>query len=79
MNAARVRELMNLCLIRQGKAAITSDDQTLREVGFRSLDFSEVALRVEETLGRELDFDAALLRKVETVGDVVGFFVRVAG
>lgn len=79
MNAETVRGLMNQCLERQGKAPIESDAQELRTLGFRSLDFSEVALRVEEQVGRELDFDAALLRSIQTVGDVIQFFEKVAG
>lgn len=79
MNAETVRGLMNQCLARQGKAPIESDAQELRTLGFRSLDFSEVALRVEEQVGRELDFDAALLRSIQTVGDVIQFFEKVAG
>lgn len=79
MNADAIRDLMNQCLTRQGKAAIRSDDQTLRELGFRSLDFSEVALRVEEQLGRELQLDASHLRAIQTVKDVLGFFERASG
>jgi acyl carrier protein len=78
VNADAVRRLMNECLVRQRKAPIASDGQTLRELGFRSLDFSEVALRVEEQVGRELDFDAGLLRSIETVGDVIAFFQNAA-
>jgi acyl carrier protein len=46
----------------------------LREVAFRSLDFSELALRVEQSVGRELNFDAGRLRGIRTVGDVLDFF-----
>ncbi len=74
MNGDTIRNLMNQCLVRQGKAPISSDDQTLRDLGFRSLDFSEVALRVETLVGRELDFDASLLRRIQTVADVIAFF-----
>ena len=46
----------------------------MREIGFRSLDFSELALRVEQARGRELDFDAARLRAIERVVDILDFF-----
>ena len=49
-------------------------DTTLRDIGFRSLDFSELALRIEERIGRELNFDAAILRNVRTAEDVFRFF-----
>ena len=63
-----VRELMNSILVRQGKAPVSDDNASLRDVGFRSLDFSECALRVERAVGRELNFDAALMRSISTVG-----------
>jgi acyl carrier protein len=58
-------------LTTQGKALPADDGANLREVGFRSLDFSELALRVEDDLGEELNFDAPGLRRVATVGDVL--------
>jgi acyl carrier protein len=39
------------------------------------MDFSEVALRLEEVSGRELTFDAAALRRIETFQDVIDFFL----
>jgi acyl carrier protein len=71
-----IRNLINQCMLRQGKKPIQSDDQTLRDLGFRSLDFSEIALRIEQKIGRELEFDAALLRNVRTVSDVLDFFAK---
>jgi acyl carrier protein len=50
----------------------------LRTINFRSLDFSELALRLEKRIGRELNFEAGELRRVETVGDVVEFLESVA-
>lgn len=77
MNPDQIRDLMNHCLSRQGKSSIQNDGQSLQELGFRSLDFSELALRVEDGLGRELAFDASDLRCIQTVGDVLTFFQRV--
>jgi len=72
MDRVRIAELMNQMLESQGKARPRSDTQ-LREIAFRSLDFSELALRVEIEIGRELNFDAPALRAIETVGDVLDF------
>jgi acyl carrier protein len=69
-----IRELMDAILRRQGKPPAGELDATLRAIGFRSLDFSELALRVEKRLGRELNFDASTLRAVATVSDVLDFF-----
>ncbi len=60
-------------LRRQDKILPDSDDAALDEVGFRSLDFSELALRVEDEIGEELNFDAPGLRSIRTVGDVLDF------
>lgn len=51
---------------------VPEDESTdLREIPFRSLDFSELALRVEDEIGRELNFDAPGLRSIRTVSDVL--------
>ena len=55
-------------------AEVSLDDAAeLRQVGFRSLNFSELALRVEDEIGVELNFDAVKLRRIATVGDVLDF------
>ena len=69
-------QTMNAILVRQGKRPVAREDQALREAGFRSLDFSELALRLETAAGRELNFDAAPLRRIATVGDVLEFFEK---
>jgi acyl carrier protein len=69
----QVREIMADVLVTQGKELPENDATDLRELGFRSLDFSELALRVEDELGTELNFDAPGLRSIETVGDVLDF------
>jgi len=74
MTRPEIKELMNGILSRQGKATVDEDAMLLRDVGFRSLDFSELALRVERAAGRELNFDAALMRSIDTVDDVLNFF-----
>lgn len=53
--------------------SLEDDAVELRQVGFRSLNFSELALRVEDEIGVELNFDAVKLRRVATVGDVLDF------
>lgn len=68
-----VREMMAEVLRKQGKEMPSSDDASLEEIGFRSLDFSELALKVEDELDKELNFDAPGLRSIRTVGDVLDF------
>ncbi len=68
--------LLNGILERQSKPAVTDPKMALREVGFRSLDFSELALRVERATGRELNFDAAAMRSISTVDDVLSFLEK---
>jgi acyl carrier protein len=69
----KVRELMGEVMKAQGRSLPSDDAADLREIGFRSLDFSELALRVEDELGDELNFDAPGLRRITTVGDVLDF------
>lgn len=69
-----ILELMSAILQRQGLPPAGDMDMPLRDMGFRSLDFSELALRVEMRLGWELNFDASTLRAVTTVSDVLDFF-----
>lgn len=69
----QVRALMGEVLAVQDKALPATDDALLRDIGFRSLDFSELALRVEDQLGAELNFDAPGLRQITTVADVLDF------
>lgn len=66
--------LMKKILVKQGKN-VNSIDRTnsLRELGFRSMDFSELCLRVEEESGKELNFEAITVRTIETVADVCDF------
>lgn len=76
MDRDSVRRMMGEVLAAQGKLLPESDETDLREIGFRSLDFSELALRVEDEVGVELNFDAPALRRIETVGDVLDFLVN---
>ncbi|TDB77849.1 acyl carrier protein [Micromonospora sp. KC723] len=64
---------MSQVLANQGRTLPDDDAADLREIGFRSLDFSELALRVEDATGEELNFDAPGLRRIATVGDVLDF------
>ncbi len=56
---------------RRGVDVVPTPEHRLAGLGFRCLDFSELALRLEARLGRELNFGGAELRRLETVGDVV--------
>ncbi len=74
MTRAEILNLLKEILKRQGKPAAFGEEAALAEIGFRSLDFSELALRVEAASGKTLTFDAAPLRAIRTVGDVLDFF-----
>ena len=76
MTRDEVRGHFKAILAKQGKAGAADDALALREVGFRSLDFAELALLVEMATGQALDFEAAVLRRIETVNDVLTFFVE---
>lgn len=69
----KVKEMMAEVLRRQNKELPQSEETALDEIGFRSLDFSELALRVEDELDEELNFDAPGLRSIRTVADVLDF------
>jgi acyl carrier protein len=71
----RIRDLMAEVLAHHGQALPDDDTTALRDIGFRSLDFSELALRVEDAIGRELNFDAPELRSIATVADVLDLLV----
>jgi acyl carrier protein len=71
LSREQLRALMEQVLVAQQKTLPQGDDAPLQEIGFRSLDFSELALRVEDETGDELNFEAAGLRQITTVGDVL--------
>ena len=71
LSREQLRGLMEQVLSAQGKALPTDDGAELQKIGFRSLDFSELALRVEDEIDEELNFEAAGLRQINTVGDVL--------
>jgi acyl carrier protein len=66
------REVQALC-DRRGLALHVDRSTRLADVGLRSLDVSELAIRVEERLGRELNVGAAVLRRLDTVDDLVQY------
>jgi len=74
MKEEQVLTLMNEILRKQGKPEVGSTTQSLREAGFRSLDFSELALRVEIAEGQPMEFDAGQLRQITTVAHVLQYF-----
>jgi acyl carrier protein len=78
MKRSEILDLINYVMVKQGRPAISDENLTTRDANFRSLDFSEVALRIETKVGRELAFDAATMRRIETVSDVLDFFESVA-
>lgn len=74
MERTEILNIINMIMTKKGRAEITDESQNTREVNFRSLDFSETALRIEFKIGSELSFEAASMRKIETVKDVLDFF-----
>lgn len=73
LTRAQIRDLMAQVMKTQGGVLPDDESADLRQIGFRSLNFSELALRVEDEIGTELNFDAAGLRRIATVGDVLDF------
>ena len=65
-------------LRRNGRPDDVTGDTKLEAIGYRSIDLSELALHVEERLGRELNFSAAGVRRLERVDDVVAFLQEAA-
>ncbi len=73
LSRSELRTHMSGVLTAQGRSMPTDEGTDLRTIEFRSLDFSELALRVEDAVGHELNFDAPGLRQITTVGDVLDF------
>jgi len=78
MEREEVLKTINLVLGNKGLEPASDDETPMRDAGFRSLDFSEVALRLEDQLGHELNFEASAMRRISTIKDVVDFFVHAA-
>lgn len=74
MDKNSITAIIKVILEKQGKSAPDlGNDVTLRALNFRSLDFSELCLRVEQEVGRELNFEANTLRQITTIKDVCDF------
>ena len=73
LTRSQIRDLMAQVMKTQGMELPDDDTAGLREIGFRSLNFSELAIRVEDEIGTELNFDAVSLRRIATVADVLDF------
>ena len=73
----QLRALMAEVLEAQGKSLPEDESADLQEIGFRSLDFSELALRVEDEIDEELNFDAAGLRQITTVAHVLDLLTEI--
>jgi acyl carrier protein len=76
LSREQIRSMMAEVLTKQGKSLPDDDATALDVIGFRSLDFSELALRVEDEIGEELNFDAPGLRQIQTVSDVLDFIEK---
>ncbi|MCW2754395.1 MAG: hypothetical protein JWQ32_1806 [Marmoricola sp.] len=73
----QLRALMGEVLATAGKALPDDDGALLADIGFRSLDFSELALRVEDEIDAELNFEAAGLRQITTIADVLDLLTEI--
>ncbi|MCW2857074.1 MAG: hypothetical protein JWR52_2689 [Marmoricola sp.] len=73
----QLRALMGEVLATGGKALPDDDGALLADIGFRSLDFSELALRVEDEIDAELNFEAAGLRQITTIADVLDLLTEI--
>lgn len=72
----RIMDIALYILAKQGKAPENlSESLELRAVGFRSLDFAELCLRVESETGIELNFEGQELRSINTFRDVCDFIL----
>ncbi|MDB5508438.1 MAG: hypothetical protein JWL93_907 [Hyphomicrobiales bacterium] len=74
MSRIEILALINKVLAANGRSETRDEDVAIRDAGFRSLDFSEVALRIEDKLDRELHFEAGSMRRIATIKDVIDFF-----
>jgi acyl carrier protein len=73
LSSAVLKE-MKLMFARRGVDVDIDPRAELRQLGFRSLDFSELVLRIEKQIGAQLNFRAAQFRQVERVQDLLDFF-----
>jgi acyl carrier protein len=78
MEREEILELINRVLANREKGPVPDDETPIADVGFRSLDFSEVALRIEDEVEHELNFSAASMRRITTIRDVIDFLISAA-
>jgi acyl carrier protein len=76
LTRTEISRMMTEILTRQGRTGPQSEDTPLRDIGFRSLDFSELALRCEMESGGTLEFEASALRNIQTVRDVLDYLEK---
>lgn len=74
MDRTEALAIINTVLAKRGRRPVKDGDLTLREAGISSLEFSLVALRVEERIGGELDFGGTTGWRVHTVADAIDLF-----
>ncbi|MFM9615693.1 hypothetical protein [Streptomyces niveiscabiei] len=78
MKREELRGLLREVLTRRNPSAAAeperlADGALLSHTGLRSLDFSEVCLRLEDDLGKELNFEARPVRELVSVSDLLDF------
>jgi acyl carrier protein len=79
MERTNILKLIQAIVSRQGSPGPALEENSdLQHVGFRSLDFAELCLRVEREIGRELNLGAGIIRRIQTVGDVCDLLQEIA-
>jgi acyl carrier protein len=74
-----VIQILRDMLKRREKPDQFDEDTPLASLGLDSMDFSELAVRVEMQSGRTLVFSAAPIRAVQTVRDILDFMMSALG
>lgn len=79
MERDEILEIINRVLINKGREPTSDSETPLADAGIRSLDFSEIAMRLEVSSGDELNFEASTMRRIATVRDVIDFLLIASG
>lgn len=79
MERDEILEIINVVLTKKGREPASDSETPLADAGIRSLDFSEIAMRLEVSIGDELNFEASTMRRIATVKDVIDFLLIASG
>jgi acyl carrier protein len=76
MDQSEIVELIRQMQERRGRSTAFTKESGLRDIGFESIDFAELAVRLEDGTNKRLNFSALEFRQIQTVADVAGFFAE---